>query len=131
MAAADGGLWLYYMGGNGRHTNFRETSLARARWKPDRFAALTPKRGEENSLITTCRMKFDGGALEVLAEAVDQSRPVYLAAQVHRVWTEAPVSGFTFEESRALDMEDGWRSLQWPKGLDSLAGTTGCIKIEI
>lgn len=75
-------------------------------------------------------MKFDGGALEVLAEAVDQSRPVYLAAQVHRVWTEAPVSGFTFEESRALDMEDGWRLLQWPKGLDSLAGTTGCIKLK-
>ncbi len=152
--APNGELWLYYMGGNGQHTNFRETSLARALWRADRFAALEPKREEEDSLVTTCRMKFEGESLEVLAEALpyraepdearpceasdirdtrkgmDKSRPVYLEAQVHRVWTEAPVPGFTFEESRVSDMGDGWKAIQWPKGFDSLAGTAGCIKLK-
>ena len=126
----DGSLWIYYMGGNGRHTNFRESSLARARWKADRFASMVPKREEENSLLTSCKLKFQGPSLEILAEAVEPSVPIYLEAQIHRVWTEAPISGFSYEESRVSEMEGGWKRIGWTQGLESLAGTSGCIKLK-
>lgn len=118
------------MGGNGRHTNFRETSLARARWQPDKFAAMVSKRGEENSLLTTCKMKFQGDSLEILAEVVDKAKPVLLESQIHRVWTEDALPGFSFEESQVSETKDGWKSIRWPKGFGSLAGTSGCIKLK-
>lgn len=126
----DGSLWIYYMGGNGRHTNFRESSLARARWKADCFASMVPKREEENSLLTSCKLKFQGPSLEILAEAVEPSMPIYLEAQVHRVWTEAPISGFSYKESRVSELEGGWKRIEWTQGLESLAGTSGCIKLK-
>ena len=36
-------VWIYYMGGNGQHTNFRESSLGRAYWEADKFACWTEK----------------------------------------------------------------------------------------
>ncbi len=38
----DGQQWLYYMGSNGPHTGFRETSLGRARIDLDRLAGFSP-----------------------------------------------------------------------------------------
>ena len=45
-------VWIYYMGGNGQHTNFRESSLGRAYWEVDKFACWT---GRKNQLRTAGR----------------------------------------------------------------------------
>ena len=41
VMAPDGRMWVYYMGGNGCHTNWRESALGRAEWQPDKFAAVS------------------------------------------------------------------------------------------
>lgn len=45
--------YFYYMGGNGRHTDFRETSFSRAYIEHDRFAFLEAKRPEFEAEIYT------------------------------------------------------------------------------
>jgi hypothetical protein len=130
VKGADGTLWVYYMGGNGCHTNFRETSLARAYWQPDRFAAIEPKKKERESLITSCKLKFQGEGLEILAEPVDSTKPFLLQAQLHHLWTKEPVCGFQFEESYVTEKEDGWKVIRWKKGLENLTGESGCLKIR-
>ena len=126
----DGKIWLYYMGGNGRHTNFRESSLARAFWQPDQFAAMVQKDKNSDSFLTSCRLKFGGSNLEILAQAENPDKPVLLEAQIHHIWTELPLSGFTFEESRTENTSDGWIRISWPEGMEKLKGSQGCIKFR-
>ena len=47
-------------------------------------------------------MKFQGDSLEILAEVVDKAKPVLLESQIHRVWTEDALPGFSFEESQVF-----------------------------
>lgn len=46
------------------------------------------------------------------------------------MWTEAPISGFSYKESRVSELEGGWKRIEWTQGLESLAGTSGCIKLK-
>ena len=45
--------YFYYMGGNGQHTNFRETSLSRAYVEKDHFAYWDVKRSEHPGMLYT------------------------------------------------------------------------------
>lgn len=45
--------YFYYMGGNGQHTNFRETSFSRARIQTGRYAYISPKQKNEYCIINT------------------------------------------------------------------------------
>lgn len=45
--------YFYYMGGNGQHTNFRETSLSRAYVEKDCFAYWDVKRSEHPGVLYT------------------------------------------------------------------------------
>ena len=47
----DNRLVFYYMGGNGQHTNFRETSFARAFLPKDRFACYEPRDSRREAII--------------------------------------------------------------------------------
>lgn len=64
----DGKLWVYYMGGNGRHTGFRETSLARGYLEKDRFAYYEAGDEESEALLTTSHFVIYGGTLSLLAD---------------------------------------------------------------
>lgn len=46
---------FFYYGGNGQHTNFRETSLMSARIHRDELAAYTSKKGKVSRIITPMR----------------------------------------------------------------------------
>ena len=89
-----------------------------------------PKREAEESLATSNKIKFQGPSLKILAQAIDKAKPVMLEAQIHRVWTEEALPGFYFEESRISETGNGWKAIQWPKGLENLSGTSGCIKFR-
>ena len=130
VTTPEGELWIYYMGGNGCHTNFRETSLARARWKADQFAALTPRRAEEDSALATCRMRVEGSCLEVLAEPVDTGKEWKLEAEICPFWNVRPFDGFSFGESRAEQLENGWTAIRFDKGIESLAGQKASLKLR-
>ncbi|HSN12712.1 MAG TPA: hypothetical protein VLS51_11445 [Propionibacteriaceae bacterium] len=47
----DGTTWVYYMGGNGRHTDFRETGLGRASVDPERMAYVEPVADRAAQLV--------------------------------------------------------------------------------
>lgn len=50
--------YFYYMGGNGQHTNFRETSLSRAYIENDRYAYWENKRTDYESILYTNAFTF-------------------------------------------------------------------------
>lgn len=130
VTTPEGALWIYYMGGNGRHTNFRETSLARARWEPDKFAALRPRRADEDSVLATCRMRVEGGCLEVLADPVETGKEWKLEAEICPFWNVRPFDGFSYEESRTEQQENGWTAIRFGKGFESLAGQKASVKLR-
>lgn len=51
--APNSDLHLYYMGGNGRHTNFRETSLLRAKINKNKLVCTTQKFKEQLASLYT------------------------------------------------------------------------------
>lgn len=132
LFAPNGEMWLYYMGGNGQHTNFRETSLARARWEPDRFASMVPGQADRDSVLATCRLKVEGGRLMVLAKPLGPEWK--LEAALCPAWNHEPYEGFSYEESHALageEGEDGWYHIRFDRGMDCLAGMKASLKLRI
>ena len=64
----DGKFWIYYMGGNGRHTNFRETSFARGYLEKDKFAGYVSRNPEKESKLVTSHFTVYGEDLYILAD---------------------------------------------------------------
>lgn len=102
----DGDMWIYYMGGNGQHTNFRESSLGRAKWKKDKFAALTPRKNEKDSVIATSRMCVLGNTLELLADHMEGVADADLEVEVAPNWSEPAIEGFSFSDSKVTENGD-------------------------
>lgn len=61
-------IWIYYMGGNGPHTNFRETALGRASLDKDKFAYYRPSRDTKEMIVTLRPANFYGKHLRILAD---------------------------------------------------------------
>ena len=102
----DGDMWIYYMGGNGQHTDFRESSLGRAKWKKDKFAALTPRKNEKDSVIATSRMCVLGNTLELLADHMEGVADADLEVEVAPNWSELAIEGFSFSDSKVTENGD-------------------------
>ena len=64
----DGKEYFYYLGGNGPHTNYRETSLARAYLPKERYAYLQTKNKEVEAVTYTNGFIFLGNQLIIDAE---------------------------------------------------------------
>lgn len=64
----DNKLWVYYMGGNGKHTGFRETSLARGYWEKDKFAGYVPKDIANEAKLVTSHFCVYGDNMYILAD---------------------------------------------------------------
>lgn len=67
----DGKLWIYYMGGNGRHTNFRETSFARGYLEKDKFAGYVQKNKDVGAKLVTSHFQLYGENVEILVDIED------------------------------------------------------------
>ena len=67
----DDRICIYYMGGNGQHTNFRETSLGRAWIDKDKFAYYAAKDGSKEATLTLRPANYYGEHLEILADIED------------------------------------------------------------
>ena len=98
-------LMFYYMGGNGRHTNFRETSLMRATLKAGRLMSL--RAGQDGGTLETAVLDLSPSALTVDAVCGPQG----VRAQVCDAGGR-PLPGYDFEHSRC-DGGDGRLSLRW------------------
>lgn len=62
-------LYFYYMGGNGRHTSFRETSFSRGYIQKDCFAFYRQKNPEHVAVLTTVPFFMYGRRLYILGRA--------------------------------------------------------------
>ncbi|MDO5135636.1 MAG: hypothetical protein Q4D55_06240 [Eubacteriales bacterium] len=123
----DGRLYVYYMGGNGRHTNFRESALGRAVWEKDKFAAYVPVREEEDSVLTTNTMEFERPEIYILAEELEEGKDSFIEASIHPVWTEEPFEGF--EKSRCRITREGkWYRVCWDQKESPVE--RGCIRLR-
>ena len=120
-------VWVYYMGGNGQHTNFRESSLGRAYWEVDKFACWTGRKEGIESILTTTTLTLSGDYVEVLADVVDTEKDWELAASVHPVWTENAYEGLRMEEAVA-EKSGRWIRISW-KG-EKLPDKSGCIRFK-
>lgn len=64
--------YFYYMGGNGKHTDFRETSFSRAYIEHDRYAYIGPKDSEKEAIINTNGFVFLSEDIYLDAEIEEQ-----------------------------------------------------------
>ena len=120
----DGRLCIYYMAGNGQHTNFRETSFARAFLPKDRFAWYEPRDPEKVSVIPTGRMNIYGNAFSVLADVAEGGA---WSVAVCPNWKGEPFEGFGHEDCVLIPGEDGYTRVQWKRKLMDLENATICL----
>ena len=120
-------VWIYYMGGNGQHTNFRESSLGRAYWEADKFACWTEKNEGMESILTTTTLTLGGNYIEVLADEADAEKDWELMASVHPVWTENAYEGLGMEDA-VTEKSGRWIRISWTG--KKLPDKSGCIRFQ-
>lgn len=120
-------VWIYYMGGNGQHTNFRESSLGRAYWEADKFACWTEKNEGMESILTTTTLTLGGNYIEVLADEADAEKDWELMASVHPIWTENAYEGLGMEDA-VTEKSGRWIRISWEG--KKLPDKSGCIRFQ-
>ncbi len=110
--AFDGKIWLYYMGGNGQHTNWRETSFGRGFLEKDKFAYYEQKDTQREAVLTTHRFNFLGNKLSVLADVGDGGT---WSVALCPSWNAEPYEGFGFTDCVLTPEPDGYTAVKWSK----------------
>ena len=115
----DNKLCFYYMGGNGQHTNFRETSFGRAFLEKDKFAYATNRDGSKDGKIVSTQVEFTGSKLRLLCE-IDS--PDHIKVGLYSHWDEKPYPGFSFEDCKIKKSESNcdWYSVEFPASPSTL-----------
>lgn len=113
----DGKLYIYYMGGNGQHTNFRETSFARASLEKDRFAYYEAKDETRESIVPT--YTFNAYGDRFFAD-YDCAKDGKLEIAVAPSFRSKAYDGFDFTDCVITKDEKGLSSISWKKPLTSL-----------
>lgn len=126
----NGDLLFYYMGGNGKHTNFRESSLMRAFIKKDRFASYQTIKTEEEGILSTCKFKIQGEELEILAEPIKENEKSGLSVMIASNWNKEAFSGFSFEDCVIEEGEEGWKKVSFAQNLSQLSGKDVSIRLR-
>lgn len=123
----DGRWCIYYMGGNGQHTNFRETSFARAFLEKDKFASLSPVHPDRESLVSTMGFHFYGETLELLLEG-DLSQ---IQVALYNKWNGCAMPGYDFENCHFAPSADGYVRVCFDKPLLNLDIQNPCLMIRM
>lgn len=125
----DGKLCIYYMGGNGRHTNFRETSFARGFLEKDKLACYEPRDAEREGTVVTCTLNAYGDSLSVLADVCPGGD---WSVAVCPAWNQAPYPGFGFEDCEKRAGQDGYTRVVFKnKKLTELEISSFCLKFRL
>ncbi|WP_077369767.1 hypothetical protein [Anaerosalibacter sp. Marseille-P3206] len=105
----DDKLYFYYMGGNGQHTNFRETSFGRGFIEKDKFAYYTQRDDELEGELHTGLFSIYGNDLSILADIEEDG---YILIELEDKYGNA-VQGFTFEDCIPLRKADGFKKISF------------------
>ena len=111
----DGKLCFYYMGGNGQHTNYRETSFGRAFLEKDKFAYMSQRNPENPGKLVSAAVHFFGDTFRILCDKEPEGS---LEIQLVSSWTEEQgLEGYTFRDCRMTKEPDGWYRVTFAKAL--------------
>lgn len=123
----DGRLWFYYMGGNGQHTNFRETSFARASMERDKYAFFEAVDPATAGSLVTSPFSVYGENVRLLAEVEVGGRIAY---EVCSPSTLEAYEGFGKDDCVAIT-ESGWQQLRFGKAYSELPNVPVCFRLHI
>jgi hypothetical protein len=124
----DGKINIYYMGGNGRHTSFRETSFARISFEEDKIAYISPKSAEDIGEVVTANFVITGDTIEILADTYDAGS---IDCAIFDKWNGKAIDCFSFSNCILEKLEDGWLRLEFSNSIEELVGRKVCIKINL
>ena len=128
-----GNTWLYYMGGNGKHTDWRESALGRARVEDGCFAAWCERDATAPAALVTAPVAFTAHGARVYASIDDPARPAMLACAIKPSWKADAYPGYerTQIDVSLLGEKPAWVDLDcFASSLAELAGATGCARFE-
>lgn len=109
MPVDDGEQWrFYYMGGNGSHYDFRETSLCLATLPKHKLAGIAARNGQNVSEFISALMQINSGRLYLNAD-IEENGTVEAELLTSEQET---VAGYGFD-SFALRRTDGRLELTW------------------
>lgn len=105
----DGEQWrFYYMGGNGTHYNFRETSLCLATMPKHKLAGIATRKPGQVGEFTSAFMQVNSGKLWLNADLGENS---LIEAELLTPKKE-PIAGYGFDQF-TLKLEQGKAELCW------------------
>ena len=125
----DGTTYIYYMGGNGQHTNFRETSFCRAAFQKDKWAYLGLKDKARTAQVMTSQFHFYGTYFDLLAELENEDDLQIGLFDHYR--DDQPLEGYGFEDARIEKTEDGYYRIRFAKPLLDLDRKNPSIVIRL
>ncbi len=120
-------LWFYYMGGNGRHTDYRETSLARGWLRKDRFACYEPKKDGSPAVLTTAQLLLGEGPVTLTADIAEGG---YVRASLRDAWNEAALPGFAEEDCTLEKIGDGLYRFRFAGEVSALRERPVCMALR-
>ncbi|MEG1943102.1 MAG: hypothetical protein RR049_04730, partial [Angelakisella sp.] len=123
----DGKLCFYYMGGNGQHTNFRETVLARGFLEKDRFAYMQQLSPDRPASIPISRVRIYDEALRILADIGEGGS---LEAPICPNRKAAPYEGYDYADCVMSPCGDGWLSIKFSKPFIDLGVKPTCLMLR-
>lgn len=120
-------LWFYYMGGNGQHTNFRETSFGRGYLEKDKFAYYEQDLQDKEAVLPTAFFHFYGEAFSLLADKEDGGS---FSVALYDRWNGQAYEGYDFKDCIQKPQENGYTSVSFAKPLLELGIRSACIVIR-
>lgn len=119
--------YIYYMGGNGHHSNFRRTSLGRGYLEKDKLAYFEQEKEGLEAILPTADFHIYGEDVRILADMAEGGS---LKAAVYDKWNHVAYDGFDFEDCRILKDEKGWYRLKFSKDYLSLGTAPACLMLR-
>ncbi|WP_156982018.1 hypothetical protein [Boudabousia tangfeifanii] len=118
--------YVYYFGSNGQHSQFRETSFARAQIDLKRMAALVAADESRPFEVLTLPLAFTGNQVRLLSEGAHPS----IRYRLLDPKTKEPIVGYDYEDCLPIT-RSGWQNLSFQGRMQSPWPEKARIQLEV
>lgn len=124
----DGKTYIYYMGGNGFHSWFRETSLGRVSFEKDKWGYVSAKNKKEFAELTLVPFHFLGEKVKLI---MDMEKDGEISIGLYKgVRDTKAIEGYSEKDMRLKKDNDGNYLLSFKKPFFDLEDLHPTIKIK-
>lgn len=124
----NGKLYFYYMGGNGQHTNFRETSFGCIVYEEDKLAYIEPSQAGTEGIVKTANFECSSDNIQILA---DFKNIEDIQCAILDKWDGQVMPGFDFEDCSLKSEENGWMKLIFKGQVETLKNQKICFCFKL